>query len=95
MKTHCQRLKPKEITALIVCLIMLLCTMSAIAQRSREHCHQFTCYAQMMSLLDAWTQYAEDNDGQLSYNNPEHIRASDGRLSWVALNSAAKQLSPY
>lgn len=75
MKTSSQSPKPHEIAVAIACVIMLIFTVSAIGQRTREHSHQLTCYAQMMTLLHGWTQFAEDHDGEL---------VSQGRSdSWV------------
>ena len=81
MKTRCQSPKAQDIIAAIVCIIVLACTVGAIGQRTREHSHQLTCYGQMMTLLDGWTQFAEDHDGQLPRNYPSVHH--NGPLSWV------------
>jgi prepilin-type processing-associated H-X9-DG protein len=82
MKTLSRGPKPQEITVVIACVLVLICTVGAIGQRTREHSHQLACYAQMMTLLDGWTQFAEDHDGQLPKNSPSVVH-HNGALSWV------------
>jgi prepilin-type processing-associated H-X9-DG protein len=81
MKTSCQNPKAQDIITAIVCIVVLACTVGALGQRTREHSHQLTCYGQMMTLLDGWTQFAEDHEGQLPRN--DGTINENGPLSWV------------
>ena len=85
MKMPCRNPRTQEVVVVIVCIIMLASTAVTVAQRTRGHSHQLACYAQMMTLLDGWTQFAEDNDGQLPSNHPEKTKY--GSLSWVCTSS--------
>jgi prepilin-type processing-associated H-X9-DG protein len=83
MKTLSRGPKPQEITVVIACVLVLICTVGAIGQRTREHSHQLTCYAQMMTLLDGWTQFAADHEGELVVSKPGDKPSNSGNLPWV------------
>ncbi len=70
MKTFSQSPRPKEIAVVIACVLVLICTVGAIGQRTREHSHQLACYAQMMTLLDGWTQMAKPEYNRLGHCCP-------------------------
>jgi len=83
MKTSYQSPRPKEIVVVIICVIVLICTVGAMAQRTREHSHQLKCYAQMMTLLDGWIQFAEDHEGELVGSQPQRKPYYSGNIPWV------------
>ena len=57
MKTSYCNPKLQDVVVVTVCVVVLICTVGAVAQRTQEHSHQLTCYAQMMTLLDGFEDY--------------------------------------
>jgi len=63
MKLRC--LRKRDLTVLVLCAAFLAAALGAVGESGRERAKRAVCLTNLRQLTNAWSLYADDNDGKI------------------------------
>lgn len=65
MNTHSAYVRAREAVVLVLCVVVLLCSLGAVGEGGRERAKRLICLRNLGQLTLAWNLYADDNGGRI------------------------------
>ncbi|MHC4518945.1 MAG: hypothetical protein ACYTAS_10180 [Planctomycetota bacterium] len=79
-----QHFRKPDPVVLALCVVALVSGLGAVGRQGRERARRAVCLSDLQQLTQAWTRYADDNDGNLVRGDTgEYDEFHSGETPWV------------